>query len=186
MIATIKGTVTQKTADAVVVEAGGIGYEVFLTQTDLSKVSVGQTCSYFVYDHLREDAHNLYGFASLDAKQFFISLLGISGIGPKVALAVMTATSLDRLKQAIAAGDPAMLQGVAGVGKKTAERIVVELRGKVVASGTDVSSGDSAYQALLGLGFSAAQAADAVAGIPPSVTGEKERIKEALKLAGKR
>jgi Holliday junction DNA helicase RuvA len=187
MIATIEGVIAEKPGDAVVVELGGLGYEVNVSVTDWGAAVIGQSAKFYIYEHIREDAHLLFGFASPGAKRLFMQLLGVSGVGPKVAMQVMSAASVERLQQAIATGDVDLFKGVSGVGKKTAERIMMELKGKVELSGmvaTDggtVSSGDSAYQALIGLGYTPAQAAEAVAGVPSEVTDEQERVKLALK-----
>ncbi|HVE81144.1 MAG TPA: Holliday junction branch migration protein RuvA [Candidatus Dormibacteraeota bacterium] len=182
MIATISGKVSEKQNDAVIIELGGIGYEVVLTTEDWGKAKAGELAKYYIYEHIREDTHVLYGFSALAAKRLYTQLLGVSGVGPKVAMQVLSAATLNRLQQAIATGDPELLKGVSGVGKKTAERIVVELKGKIEAGGDmGASSQDSAYQALIGLGYSAAQAAEAAAKVPADVTDAQERIKLALK-----
>ena len=181
MIAKLTGVVEERLDDAVIVGIAGVGYEVFVTTDDLGAARTGESASFYIYEQIREDAHNLYGFRVLAAKQLFVQLIGISGIGPKVAMAVLSATSIDRLKQAIVAGDPELLRGVSGVGKKTAERIIIELRGKVDGlAGGLTSSTDPAYQALVGLGYSAAQAAEAVAGLPAVLVDDQARIKAAL------
>ncbi len=186
MIAKLTGTISEKLPDSLILEIAGIGYEVFVPVDDWGGTRQGSTASFYIYDHIREDLHVLYGFGELEAKQLFMQLVGISGIGPKVAMAVLSATSISRLKQAIVAGDPDLLRGVSGVGKKTAERIVIELRGKIKdVVGSPVSSGDNVYQALISLGYNSAQAQDAVAAIPEGVTGEADRIKAALKVVGK-
>jgi holliday junction DNA helicase RuvA len=184
MIAKICGTVSDKIHDALILELGGLGYELFVATEDWGSARVGEESQYYVYEHIREDAHLLYGFSDLASKRLFELLISISGIGCKVAMSVLSAASRARLEQAIAAGDPELLRGVSGVGKKTAERIIVELKGKIeqVAGMAVMSSGDSVYQALLGLGYAPAQAAEAVAQIPGGTTGEQERIKAALKL----
>lgn len=184
MIATIEGIVADKVGDTAVIELGGIGYEVILTTTDWGSTATGKSAKFYVYEHIREDAHQLFGFSSIGAKQLFIQLLGVNGVGPKVAMQVMSAATLERLQQAIAAGDADLFKGVSGVGKKTAERIMVDLRGKVEATGViggPVASGDPAYQALIGLGYTPQIAAEAVAAIPKDVQGEQERVKAALK-----
>jgi Holliday junction DNA helicase RuvA len=180
MIATLRGEVTAKYGSALVIETGGVGYEVAVTSEDWGAASVGKETSLFIYEQIREDAHNLYGFGELAAKAFFVQLLSVSGVGPKVALAILSATSLERLHQAISAGDPDLLKGVSGIGKKTAERIMVELRGKVTATGVAAST-DSTYQALVGLGYSPDQAAGAVSKLPAELTDEAERVRSALK-----
>lgn len=185
MIGRITGTVTEKLPNALLVGAGAVEYEIFVPVEDWGGAKVGSEGRFYIYEQIREDAHNLFGFAQLAARELFVELLGVSGVGPKVALAVLSAASLDRLRQAIASGDSDLLKGVAGVGKKTAERIIIELRGKLKEDellGT-AAAGDSAYQALIGLGYTPAVAAEAVAKIPKDVTDESERIKKALQVA---
>lgn len=189
MIATLTGKIKEKNIDRIILDLGGVGYEVFLTTEDGGLLRPDQEASFYIYEHIREDTHVLYGFADPEGKRVFMHLLSVSGIGPKVAMAVLSAASIDRLKQAVGAGDPDLLKGVAGVGKKTAERIIVELKSKLgEVSGTGPSlaaTNDSAYQALLGLGYTAAQAAQAVAALPAEVSDEQERIRLALRQVGK-
>ena len=184
MIATIEGVVAEKIGDTAIIELGGLGYEVMLPVEDWGNATPGKPAKFYIYEHIREDSHVLYGFSSVGAKQLFVQLLGVNGVGPKVAMQVMSAATLDRLRSAIAAGDADLFKGVSGVGKKTAERIMVDLRGKVEAGslgGTPVAHGDSAYQALVGLGYSAQQAVAAVAAVPADVTDEQARVRAALK-----
>lgn len=184
MIATIEGIVAEKIGDTAIIELGGIGYEVMLPVEDWGNAPIGKSAKFYIYEHIREDSHALFGFGSVAAKKLFMQLLSVSGVGPKVAMQVMSAASLDRLVTAIGGGDADLFKGVSGVGKKTAERIMVELRGKVEASGLSAyttSTGDAAYQALLGLGYSAPQASQAVAMVPADVTDEQARVKAALK-----
>jgi len=181
MIATIEGVIAEKIGNTVIIELGGIGYEVVVTATDWGAATPGKPAKLYIYEHIREDAHQLFGFTDPGAKQLLIQLLGVSGVGPKVAMQVMGAASLERLQQAIGAGDAELFKGVSGVGKKTAERIMVELKGKVSSGAGTASSADPAYQALVGLGYPASQAAEAVAAIPPDVVDEQKRVKAALK-----
>jgi holliday junction DNA helicase RuvA len=191
MIAQLRGKVIEKELDTVIIEAGGIGYEVAVTAADYGSLTVGEEAKLYTLDYIREDTHALYGFSNGPSKRFFQQLLGINGVGPKVALGVLSAASLPQLQQAIAGGDADVFKGVSGVGKKTAERIMVELRGKVEVVGDTSGFGaaahgttDPAYQALLGLGYTANQAAEAVAQIPADVTDEQARVKAALKQLG--
>jgi Holliday junction DNA helicase RuvA len=179
MIASLRGIVTSKVGDAVIVEVAGVGYEVFVPAEDSGSLMVGKEASLMIHEHLREDIHALYGFQKAESRSFFQMLIGINGIGPKVALAIMSAASLPQLQKAIATGDPELLRGVAGVGTKTAQRVMLELRGKVEPGAGDGT--DPTYQALLALGYSSAQAATAVSNLPDDVTGDQERIKLALK-----
>lgn len=183
MIAKLTGKVTDKLAESVIVDINGVGYEVFVAAEDYGNAVVGQQSSYHIYEQVREDQFTMYGFGDVDTKAFYVQLLSVNGIGPKVAMGILSAARLDRLKQAIAAGDAELLKGVAGVGKKTAERVVVELKNKVSAPGSigAVTAGDSVYQALLGLGYSSLQAAEAVAAVPEEVEGEEARLKAALR-----
>ncbi len=184
MIGRITGTVTEKLPDSLLVGTEPVEYELFVTTEDWGAAKVGGEGRYYIYEQIREDVHNLFGFSELAAKQLFVQLLSVSGVGPKVALAVLSAASLGRLKQAIASGDSDLLKGTAGIGKKTAERIIVELRGKLEdGDGGVASSGDAAYQALVSLGYSSIQAAEAVAKVPGEIVGDQERIKAALKAA---
>lgn len=186
MIATLEGKVAEKLGDALILEAGGVGYELAVTVEDFGAVASGSMARFYIYEQIREDAHNLFGFRDRRAKELFILLLSVTGVGPKVALAILSATSLDRLQSAIAAGDPDLLRGVSGVGKKTAERVVLELRGKLDGVAVALApTGDSTYQALVALGYTQGQAAEAVAAIPPGIIGDQERIKAALKGMGR-
>jgi len=179
MIASLQGKVTDKSGDAVVVEIGNIGYEVFVRAEDAGAIRVGDEAKFWIYEQLREDIHALYGFSDRSAQQLFELLLGVNGVGPKLAMAILSAASLDQLRSAIAAGDPELLRGISGVGQKTAQRIMLELNGKLT-TGVESADSDATYQALLALGYNQAQAAGAVAKLPADVTGEQERIKLAL------
>lgn len=181
VIATLAGKVKELGIDWAIVEVGGVGYEIFAVPADVATLAVGQAADFVIYEHIREDQYTLYGFAKRESKIFFTQLLSISGIGPKVALAVISSSSLDRLQQAVMAGDPQVLRGVAGVGTKTAERIIVELRGKLGQPSPGAAVTNETYQALVGLGYSSAQAAAAVADLPAEVTDSAERIKLALR-----
>jgi Holliday junction DNA helicase RuvA len=184
MIGRITGKVTEKMPGALLVGAGPLEYEIFVAAEDWGSAVAGSEHAYYIYEQIREDAHNLFGFSTLAARELFLKLLAVSGIGPKVALAVLSSASIERLRQGIASGDSDLLKGIAGVGKKTAERIIVELRGKLKEDELTgmATSGDSAYQALVALGYSAVQAAEAVAQIPEGVTSDQERIKKALQV----
>lgn len=183
MIASISGKITAKAGDRVVIETGGLGYEIFTTAADLATLKEGSQGQLWIYEQIREDLHNLYGFASPESRDFFISLISVNGVGPKVAMAILAAATLSQLQRAVVSGDPELLKGVAGVGKKTAERIIIELKGKVggLESVSSTLSSDSAYQALLGLGYSAGQASEAVAKLPADITDDSARVKAALK-----
>ncbi|MEO7617804.1 MAG: Holliday junction branch migration protein RuvA, partial [Candidatus Saccharibacteria bacterium] len=154
MIGTLRGSVTEKYGDTIVIDIAGVGYELTATAADWGASGIGRESKFYIYEQIREDMHNLYGFASLESKQLFTLMLSVSGVGPKVAMAVLSAASIDRLRQAIAAGDPDLLRGVSGVGKKTAERLILELRGKLDGGvGGLAPVMDETYQALVALGY---------------------------------
>ncbi len=185
MIATLHGRITEKLPDSLVLEVGGIGYEIFTTVDDWGAVRAGDELRLHIYEQIREDAHNLYGFRELASKQLYAQLLGVNGVGPKLALQILSAAGETRLRQAITSGDPALLKGISGVGPKTAQRVILDLRGKVEEGTVGLAPvADSTYQALVALGYTPAQATEAVAKLPADVTDEQERVKLALKGVG--
>jgi Holliday junction DNA helicase RuvA len=164
MIASIKGEVTQRRPDHVVIEAAGVGYRLAVSAMTMKSVpSVGHEAMLHTHLVMRDDGMYLYGFASEDERELFHMLNGVQSIGPKVALAVLSGGTTRELMNAIASGDSARFQAVPGIGKRTAERIIVELREKVTgAAGTDdivITRTDDPFalarQGLLGLGFDA-------------------------------
>lgn len=189
MIATLKGVVSETLTDCVVLDVGGVGYGVSMTLSDVSRLPLGTESKLYIYEHIKEDAHNLFGFVSLGDKQLFEQLLSVKNVGPKVAMSVLDIGSADSVRAAIASGDVRRLQTAKGVGKRAAEQIVVELRDKVglVTSGAaedivtrgGVDAGDEAAQALMSLGYSEADAALALLNVDKDLPVE-ERIRYAL------
>jgi Holliday junction DNA helicase RuvA len=168
LIASVSGEVLVKGLDHVVIEAGGVGYMLSVSASTLEEVApVGTKASLLATMVVREDAMQLYGFATAEERDVFNLLTGVSGVGPKVALAVLSAMSVPEVETALVAGDHETFQKVPGIGKRTAERLVVELKDKVIPSGAPTvlraasRSDDPALLArdgLLGLGYSLAQA----------------------------
>lgn len=167
MIASLRGTVVTRRPDAVVVECAGVGYRLAVSAHTLQKVpATGEEA--FLHSHLimRDDGMQLYGFATEDERDLFLLLLGVQGVGPKVALAVLSGGTTGELLNAIAAGDAKRFQAVPGIGKRTAERVIVELREKVgergEGEGIAVSRSDDprllARDGLVGLGFTLQEA----------------------------
>jgi Holliday junction DNA helicase RuvA len=182
MIATLRGTLIEKLESTLVVETAGIGYELAVTVEEWGGAKLGEEAQYYIYEQIREDTHNLYGFRQLSSKQLFGQLLGISGVGPKLAMQILSSAGEARLRQAIASGDPDLLKGVTGVGVKTASRVIVELRGKVEEGAAGLAPvADPTYQALVALGYTPSQATQAVAAIPADIEGDQARLKAALK-----
>jgi Holliday junction DNA helicase RuvA len=186
MISRLRGKPAGRTLDGLVIDVGGVGYLVSATPSVLRRADGVSEVIVETYLHVREDALQLYGFADAAERALFIQLLGVSGIGPKVALAVVSSASPEELQRAIALRDSARFQAIPGIGKKTAERIVLELEGSLVEP-VSVSTGVPprelvARDALVELGYSIVEAEQALAGVDPDLPAE-ERVREALRSA---
>lgn len=163
----------------------GVGFRIHVlprAQEQLSKNTAAVTI--MTHLHVREDALELYGFLSREEVRLFEQLLTVSGVGPRMAMAVLSAASVQDLTQAIDRGRSSLLTKVSGIGKKTAERIIVDLRGKLAEEETADDSLSAVIDALVSLGYSSREAREAAVGTPPSATVE-ERIKAALKRMGR-
>lgn len=187
MIAYLVGEVNDKNSDNLIIDVNGVGYGVFASSEDISLLETGQEAKLYIYEHVREQAYDLFGFLKKDNKKLFEKLLDVNGVGPKMALNMLSIGSADRLKKAIADGDVKYIQAANGVGKRVAERVVVDLKDKVglisSESATDflqMDSEDDATQALIGLGFSSIEANKALSGIDKTLPVE-EKIKLALR-----
>lgn len=190
MIATLEGTVSEHLGARIVLSVGGIGYGVLVTASEFGALPAGKKTKLYIYEHIKEDAHDLYGFTNLDAKQLFEQLLSVKNVGPKVAMAILDIGSINEVRIAIAGGDVKRLQSAKGVGKRAAEQVVVELRDKVGApvgeaaeqliGRAGVNTQDEALQGLIALGYSEYDAQAALAKVDPKLSTE-ERIKKALK-----
>lgn len=190
MIASLRGVVSDKDAEQIVLEVGGVGYGLLVSVADFNTLIVGNEAKLHVYEHIREDTHDLFGFIAPDTKRLFQQLLSVKNVGPKVALAVLGVGTAAIVRSAIAGGDVKLLQTAKGVGKRAAEQIIVELRDKVgLAAGIEaeqivsrggVNMADEAIQALVALGFSEIDAQLALQDVPTDASTE-ERIKQALK-----
>jgi Holliday junction DNA helicase RuvA len=131
MIAYVSGTLAEKHPTRVVLDVQGVGYEIFIPLSSYDSLPpAGESCRLLVHDHVREDAHQLYGFMTAGEKEMFLALIGVSGIGPKLALSALSGMSVRELTAAVVDGDVKRLSSISGLGKKTAERIVVDLRDK--------------------------------------------------------
>ena len=190
MISRLRGMPAGRSAEGLVLDVGGVGYLVAATPSALRHADASAEVTLETYLHVREDTLQLYGFADARERELFVRLLGVSGIGPKVALAVVSSGRPDELRRAIALGDAARFQVIPGIGKKTAERIVLELKEAMVdvaepgdgESGV-VSSGELvARDALVELGYSVVEAERALAATDPELPAE-ERVREALRSA---
>jgi Holliday junction DNA helicase RuvA len=191
MIATLRGIVSEKLQDMVIIDVQGVGYGVLVAAEDHGALPSGQETKLYIYEHIREQAHDLYGFSSRDSKSLFEQLLTVNGIGPRMALNILSIGTAGAVRQAIASGDTKVIQQANGVGKRVAERVVVELKDKVGLEGVDLESTgilqgegmlmkDEAVEALVALGYTPADAAKALQKIDETLPTE-ERIKLALK-----
>ncbi len=182
MLSFLRGTILAKTEDYLIVDVHDIGYQVFVTSAQRLEAVTSQPIEVYLYQVVREDASDLYGFKKLEELQLFEKLLSVSGVGPKSALAIIGLAPADAIRQAIERGEVDVLTKVSGIGRKTAERIVLELRGKLPEDLGAADSGLAAeIEALVSLGYSATQARDALRSVDPSITDSGERIKAALK-----
>jgi Holliday junction DNA helicase RuvA len=191
VISRLRGVPAGRTPEGLVLDVGGVGYLVAATPSALRQADGGREVTLETYLHVREDAMQLYGFADTAERELFVSLLGVSGIGPKVALAVVSSAAASELRRAIVLADAARFQAIPGIGKKTAERIVLELKEKlgsedvVVLPGGAASPSSShlvARDALVELGFTVTEAEQALARVDPALPAE-ERVREALRTA---
>ena len=187
MISRLRGTPAGRTPEGLVLDVGGVGYLVAVTPSALRRADGASEVTVETYLHVREDALQLYGFADVAERELFVRLLGVSGIGPKVALAVVSSAPPSELTNAIALGDSARFQTIPGIGKKTAERIVLELKGSIadaIVAGADAEAPRElvAREALVELGYSVVEAERALAGVDPDLPPE-ERVREALRRA---
>lgn len=186
MIAHVAGEVVEKTENALIIDVGGLGYEIQVAASDFEVATLGAKTKLYTHDHLRENAHELFGFSSLIAKRLFEMLISVSGVGPKMALAILGLGDVESIRSAIAMGDSAFVQRASGVGKRIAERIAVDLKDKVGAPGampiaqpvTPIIR-DDALDALLALGYNLAQAEQALQQIDPTLDTQA-KIKLAL------
>jgi len=191
MIATLTGRISEKTLDSIVIECGGVGYGLYVTFEDYGALEEGSDAKVYVYEHIRENSHDLFGFRTTDTKYLFEQLLSVNGVGPKMALSILSVASAAAVRQAIAAGDTKFISQASGVGKRVAERVVVDLKDKVgltaaedatgFLSGASANPNDEALQGLVALGFSVADASEALKKVDTKLSAE-ERIKQALKV----
>jgi holliday junction DNA helicase RuvA len=188
VIARLRGRPVARTADGMVLDVNGVGYLVAATPAALRAAEGGGEATIETYLHVREDTLQLYGFADADERDLFTLLLTVNGIGPKVALAVVSGSPPGELRRAIALGDHARFQAIPGIGKKTAERIVLELKEKlgaleiVAPAGAHGSSHVVAREALVELGWSLMDAEQALSSVDPDLPAE-ERVRIALRSA---
>ena len=189
MISRIEGTVLHLTEKFAILDVSGVGYKVFILPESIGKCKLGDKTSFWTYLAVRENSLDLYGFKTIEELSFFELLLEVSGIGPKSALSILGVASIETLQKAIGTSDTSYLTKVSGIGRKTAERIVIELRDKLKAYGGKDGSASlrdegDVIEVLKSLGYSQAEARDVLKKIPETIGDTKARIKEALRILG--
>ena len=186
MIAYIRGEVLNKALDYIVLQNNGIGYKIFSTESELNKLSLGEEAAFWIFENIKEDKYDLFGFTDQSALSMFETILGVNGAGPKAALAILNIGSISDLKEALFKSDAKYVQQASGVGKKLAERLILEISGKLSETAlegnnkTKTNEDDEAYQALISLGYSPKDAIKALEGIDLSLSTE-DRVKKALR-----
>lgn len=184
MFAFITGKIREVSAEGkLIVMVGGLGFEVQLNQRDQLGLEIGQIVELYIYEHIREDQFGLYGFVDSASKEIFVRLIGVSGVGPKVALAIVSSNQTDQLVRAIEDGDPRLFEQVSGVGKRTAQKIILDLRGKLVIADQKQASNSLTQplaQALEQLGYKPAQIKQVTGIIDPELS-LSDQVKQALK-----
>ena len=192
MIAYLKGKIIFKNENFIILLSGGVGYKVFMLSC---QNKTDDEVEFFTYLNVREDALTLYGFTNYQELELFEHLISISGIGPKAGLGILSLADPETIKVAIAKGDSSILTRVSGIGKKTAERVVLELRNKFSSLQSDevlqekskeINDHADVIEALVGLGYSSSEAKKALVNVSAEIKDVSERIKMALKELGKR
>jgi len=193
MISYLKGTIFVKKPKHLIMLVNNVGYKVFASEKTLSLLNESTEASLYIHHHISETAQDLYGFLNQPELEMFKNLISISGVGPKSALGAMASATVEDIIQAILSEDPGLLRTVSGIGPKTAERIVVELKSKIGKLGKEMNLQDSSIaprdietiEALIGLGYSRKEIMDIIKQVPAEITDTSERIKGALKLLAK-
>ena len=189
MIAHIVGKVAEKFNGTVIVDVHGVGYEVNVSANDYDSTLLDSDVKFYTYHHVREQSQEIFGFSTLAAKKMFELLITVQGVGPKAALAILSLGTAEHVRNAIANSDSAYIQNAAGVGKKTAEGVVVKLNDKVglpvyykqgTSVQTELNTNDEALEALMALGYTLADASKALEGVDPKLT-TAQRVTQALK-----
>jgi len=195
MISFLRGKILEKRKNFIILDVRDVGYKIFLHDGVLSELEKNNILEIFIYEHIREDSYSLYGFRRIEELDFFELLLSISGIGPKSALACLGVASLEDLKGSIAAGEASLISQTPGIGKKTAEKVILELRDKIdhiEVNQIGVQQSQNNYsrlveeiEALVNLGYSMLEAKDVLQSIDPEISESSERIRAALKKLSK-
>ena len=193
MISSLEGKITLRAEKHIILEAGGIGFKVWCGEKTLSKLpQIGETVKLFTYLSVKETGWDLFGFLTFDEIEMFELLISISGIGPKTAAGILSAATVEDLQEAIVLGDETILARVSGIGKKVAQKIVIELQSKVkkLAKGSGdkfkVADDIEIIDAIVALGYKVYEAREALKQVPADIKGVENKIRETLKRLGKK
>ena len=192
MIAKIEGQISYVGNRFLIVDVSGVGYKLFVTNEAISLSKVEESIKLWVHTAVRENSIDLYGFLDIEELSIFELLLDVSGIGPKSALSTLSVAPVSTLRKAIASGDTTYLNKVSGIGRKTAEKIIIELKDKLkeyegaIATSQVMQEERDILEALRTLGYSQDEAREAIKKIPSNMTEMNNRLKEALKIIGRR
>jgi len=188
MISFLRGKIINKGDGYIILEVANVGYQVFITPIMFAEIDIGQEIEMYTHQYVREDALDLFGFGSMDELELFRLLISISGIGPRSAIGVLSIAKTEDIKQSIASGDASLLTKVSGIGRKTAERVVLELKEKIGAinsgsgeKGLGTIANSDEIDALIALGYSASQARQALSEIDPKIKDSGDKIRAAFK-----
>ncbi len=192
MISFLRGKVIAKSLNYFILDVSNVGYEIFSGDNFLNDIKIGLELEVFTHHHISEVSSDLYGFKSLSELDLFKLLISVSGVGPKSALGVLAIASSDDIKESIIRGDADLLTKVSGIGKKTAERLVLELKNKILklTTGTNLGADSSLassdeLDALMSLGYSLSEARNALLNVDQNIKDTGERVKQALKIIKK-
>lgn len=186
MIAHLSGKIVEKFSGSAIIDVNGVGYEVILSTPDFDAITLDSPIKFYTYHHLREDVENLFGFSTLAAKKLFELLITVQGVGPKAAMAILSIAPAEEVRSAIASSDHLFISRATGVGKKTAEAVVVRLKDKVGLPSTYTNAApltsekDEALEALMALGYTLNDATKALANVDPALP-TPDRVRLALK-----
>lgn len=188
MIAHLSGVIAEKFGGSIIIDVHGVGYEMAVPAGDFDNVLLGEDVKFYTYHHVREQAEELFGFSSLAAKKLFELLITVQGVGPKAAMAILSLGNAEQVRNSIANSDVAFVTKASGVGKKSAERVIVDLSDKVgipthyekEGVQTELNTNDEALEALMALGYTLADATKALEKVDPKLP-TNQRVTEALR-----
>ncbi len=192
MLSYIEGKLIKKTQNSAIVKNNGLGYRVFIKEKDLLNLRLNEDISLCLYHHIKEDSSDLYGFLTWSEQEMFSILLSVSGVGPKSALAILSMATISDITQAVLVGQSEMLTKVAGIGKKTAARLVLELKNKLdhFSNDENIKLENQTFTSdeldvLMSLGYSLIESREALSLVDKEIVDSGEKIKTALKIIGK-